>query len=256
VQIERRRAGTVPYATTDSGDPLVVLAGLWPTTGVDSDRLVRGALAPLRRVAASRRLVVFNRRANLPTGVSMSDLAAEYADAIGAEFGGPVDVMGTSTGGSIAQQLAAEHPQAVRRLVLLSTACRLGPVGREVQRQVAVHLRRGDLRSAMSLVAGNLAPLGFRTVARALAWTAAPRVIADARTAADLAATLEAEDGFDLARCEQPIQATTLISPEDVTASTAATCSPRPPRSFRTAACISSRGVAMSPSPVTPAPKR
>ena len=37
-----------------------------------------------------------------------------------------VDVVGTSTGGSIAQQLAADHPETVRRLALLSTACRLG----------------------------------------------------------------------------------------------------------------------------------
>jgi len=40
----------------------------------------------------------------------MSDLAAEYAGVITAHLDAPVDVVGTSTGGSIAQQLAADPP--------------------------------------------------------------------------------------------------------------------------------------------------
>jgi pimeloyl-ACP methyl ester carboxylesterase len=40
---------------------------------------------------------------------------------------------------------------------------------------------------------------------------AAPRDIPDAAAAADLAATIEAEDGFDLATCPSPILAPTLI---------------------------------------------
>jgi pimeloyl-ACP methyl ester carboxylesterase len=211
VEIERGLAGARPYAATGSGSSVVVLAGLWPTTGVGSDQLVRGAVAPLRRLGSSRRLVVFNRRSHLPTGLTMVELAAEYADAVRAEFGAPVDVMGASTGGSIAQQLAGDHPEVVRRLVLVSTACRLGPVGRELQSQVAARLRAGQVRSAVSLAAANLAPRGLRTLARGLAWTAARHVLGDPTAAADLATTLEAEDGFDLARWAGAISARTLI---------------------------------------------
>lgn len=203
-------AGMIPYAAVGSGEAVVVCAGLWPTTGVDSDRLVRGAIIPLRRMVG-RRLVVFNRRRNLPTGVSMRDLASEYADAIRSNLGAPVDVLGTSTGGSIAQQLAADHPDVVRRLVLLSTACRLGPVGREIQSRVAGYLRAGRDRSAVATISGDLVPIGFRTLARGLGWASARHVLADAGTSADLASTLEAEDGFDLAQCPTAIQATTLI---------------------------------------------
>ncbi|MEV4899445.1 LuxR C-terminal-related transcriptional regulator, partial [Nonomuraea sp. NPDC055795] len=35
-------------------------------------------------------------------------------------FGGPVDVLGMSSGGSLALQLAADHPEAVRRVVRVS----------------------------------------------------------------------------------------------------------------------------------------
>lgn len=211
VNVERGVIGALPYAAVGSGPALVMCSGLWPVTGVAGDGFVRGALAPVRRLAALRRLVVLNRRADLPAGMTMSDLAAEYAEAIVAHLGAPVDVVGMSTGGSIAQQLAADHPTAIRRLVLLSTACRLGPVGRDVQARVAAELRSGRTRRAVSIVAADLAPAGLRTIASGLGWVAARRVIPAGQAAADLAATIEAEDGFDLAACERSIQARTLI---------------------------------------------
>lgn len=210
MNLERGLASGIPYAAIGSGSPIVVAAGLWPSTGVDSDGLVRGAFAPLRPLSG-RRLIVLNRRAGLPANLTMSDLATEYAEAIRALCDSPVDVMGASTGGSIVQQLAADHPATVRRLVLLSTACRLGTFGRDVSSRVAALLRSGRTRSALGLVGMSLAPRGFRTLARATTWAAAGRLIADSVGAADLAATLEAEEHFDLARCLQPIQATTLI---------------------------------------------
>jgi pimeloyl-ACP methyl ester carboxylesterase len=66
-----------------------------------------------------------NRRPGLPSGLTMPMVAGEHAEALQAAFGGPVDVLGVSTGGSIAQQVAADHPQVVRRLVLISTGCLL-----------------------------------------------------------------------------------------------------------------------------------
>src|SRR5579872_4977628 len=210
VEIERGEIGAIPYAAVGSGRPVVVSAGLWPTTGVAGDRFVRGVLAPVRRLAAQRRLIVVNRRAGLPANLTMGDLAAEYADSIRAHLDGPVDLVGTSTGGSIAQQLAADHPEVIRRLVLLSTACRLGPYGRELQRLVAAELRAGRVRRAVGFGAADLAPPGLRILARGVGWAAAPRVVTIAADVSNLAATLEAEDGFDLAKCERPIRARTL----------------------------------------------
>jgi pimeloyl-ACP methyl ester carboxylesterase len=180
-------------------------------TGTAGDGLVRGALAPVRRLAASRRLIVLNRRADLPANLTMAKLAAEYADAITTHLGAPVDVVGTSTGGSIAQQLAADHPEAVRRVVLLSAACRLGRRGRGLQGAVAAELRAGHNRRAVGIAAAGLAPPGLRALARAVGWAAASRAIPTGGAAADLAATIEAEDSFDLAACEHAIQARTLI---------------------------------------------
>jgi pimeloyl-ACP methyl ester carboxylesterase len=211
VAIERGVAGVVPYAALGSGRPVVICTGLWHTTGVQSHSLVRGAIGPMRELRPGHRFIVLNRRAGLPTGVSIGDIAAEYAHAIREHLGERVDVMGNSTGGSIAQQLAADHPETVRRLVLISTACRLGPAGLASQARIAAALREGRERDAFAEMAEDLAPRGLRTVARGVGRVVARRAIPDSQTQADLAATLEAEDTFDLAKCANPIQAPTLI---------------------------------------------
>ena len=43
-----------------------------------------------------------------------------------ADTEGPVDVLGFSFGGAVAQQLAVQYPDRVRRLVLISTSCGVG----------------------------------------------------------------------------------------------------------------------------------
>ncbi|MGN6161190.1 MAG: alpha/beta fold hydrolase [Marmoricola sp.] len=209
MEIQRGLAGVVPYASVGAGRPVLVCAGLWPATGVSSDRLVRGAIAPLRK-ATGRRLVVVNRRSHMPAGFTMEQLVAEYADAVRSEFGGPVDVLGTSTGGSIAQQLAAQHPDVVRRLVLVSTAWRLEGEARTSQAELAAYIRAGRHRAAAAAMGVDAAPPGFRRVTRGVFWLVGSRVFPHTQVADDLATTLEAEDAFDLSRCPE-IQAPTLI---------------------------------------------
>ena len=210
--IERGEFAGVPFAAVGTGRPLVVLPGLSPVTGVAGDQLVRSSFGPVRKLAGRRRLVLLNRWPGLPPDLTMTMLAQRHADAIRAGFGGePVDVIGSSTGGSIAQQLAAEHPDLVRRLVLLSTACRLGPVGRDDQARMAELLRVGATRAACREAGADLMPRPFRPLGAAAGWLGASRLLATPAAAADLLATLDAEDAFDLAQCDGTIGAPTLI---------------------------------------------
>jgi pimeloyl-ACP methyl ester carboxylesterase len=209
---ERGTIGRLPYLAVGSGPPLLFLGGLSLEAGVEAAGTEWMNAWLLQPFAKRRRVIFVNRRRGLPTGMSMAALAQEHADAIRSLGAGPVDVAGISTGGSIAQQLAADHPDVVDRLVLLCTACRLGPEGRTLQRRVAARVRRGARRQALAVMVAALVPAGRgRLAAAALAWLAGPRLLAGGDDLADMATTIEAEDAFDLADGARPIEAPTLI---------------------------------------------
>ena len=117
----------MPALALGEGPPLLYLGGLLHVAGVDATLARRAAQVSARPLAGLRRVVYTNRRTGLRDGMTMAELATEHAEAIDALGAGAVDVVGVSTGGSIAQQLAADHPDRVRRLVLASTGCRLSP---------------------------------------------------------------------------------------------------------------------------------
>jgi pimeloyl-ACP methyl ester carboxylesterase len=205
MDIERATIGPLPCAALGTGAPMLVVAGLMPYTGPGPDRMARPAIGWIAEAADRRRFVLVNRRPGYPRGISMAGIAAEHAEAIRA-LGAPVDVMGTSTGGSIAQQLAADHPDVVTRLILLSTACRLGPEGRVLQRRVGARIRAGARRQATAVMVGAFAPAAVAVAASLVA----PLLLREDEAWDDLAATIEAEDGFDLAELDT-IRAPTLI---------------------------------------------
>jgi pimeloyl-ACP methyl ester carboxylesterase len=211
VQFERLQLGPLPALAGGEGDlPLLYLGGLLPIAGVDAQLVRRSADFSARPLAALRRVFYVNRRRGLPQGTTIADLAAEHAQAIRALDAGPVDVVGASTGGSIAQQLAADHPRAVRRLVLVATGCRLESRTRQLQSRVAAHVRAGNPRRALASAAVGVFVPGGEPLARVVAPMLGP-VAKRIGDLSDLAATIEAEDPFDLAHCEAPITAPTLI---------------------------------------------
>lgn len=76
---------------------------------------------------------LISRKQNLPEDYLFDKMADDYAKLIRREFKGPVDVMGVSTGGQIAQFLAADHPDVIRKLVIISAAYRLSEKGVEIE---------------------------------------------------------------------------------------------------------------------------
>jgi len=128
-------AGRFCYVRIDGGAaPLVVLPGLTLSNGAPRGLAVTAYARGFRRLAQDHTLFIVQRPQGLDDGVTTADLAAEYAAVLGNEIG-RFDLMGLSTGGLIAQQVALAHPDAVRRLALIVTGARLAPSGQRICRR-------------------------------------------------------------------------------------------------------------------------
>ena len=139
----------------------------------------------------------------------MSDIAGHLAEAIEHEVGEAVRPQGTSTGGSVALQLAIDHPDLVRRLVVIASAYRLGPRGKALQAEMAALIRAGRKEDVLPYMMTSMMPAPLRGPIRPLARFATRSMVpADPE---DMLVTLEAEYAFDV-RADLPrITAPTLV---------------------------------------------
>lgn len=172
-----------------------------------SARLMTGVY---RFLDAGYTTYLVTRRPGLPHGYAMQDMADDYARTIHEEFGGPVDVIGTSTGGSIAQHFAADHPELVRRLVIHSSAYTLGAIGKQAQLRIAHFARQRQWRAAHAVVLRLLAPPSW--VGGMIIALGSHLMALDApKDPADLVITIEAEDQHNFKDRLAEIRAPTLV---------------------------------------------
>lgn len=199
----------MPSFRIGAGPPLVVLPGLTPRHTVPRGPAFLAEARPLGPLARRREVWWVNRRPGLAPGATMTDIAADYAARI-PNLGGPVDVLGISTGASIALQLASDHPGLIRRLVLVAGGCRLGPGGKAGQLALLRRLEAGDLRGAGAQMARLV---GVRPAARSLegwaGWIVGPWMYRGSID--DLTVVLRAEDAYDLTARLAQITVPTLV---------------------------------------------
>jgi pimeloyl-ACP methyl ester carboxylesterase len=208
---EGRLRGGLPYLALGRGPALVVLPGLEPEHVNPTGLARRWELKRRGPLAEHFTVYVVRRPPGLPLGCTMSDLAALHAEALREELGGGAfALIGESTGGSIGLQLAVDHPGLVRRLVLISSACRLSEPGRAVQRKQATWTTAGRPRRALAATAPALAASapGARAL-RILLWLVAP--VQSPRDPADLLRMIAAEDAFDVEPDLARVTAPTLV---------------------------------------------
>lgn len=122
-----------------AGEPLLLVSGL----GCGSDMW-----APFVEAFPKRHIIRFDApgtgKSSTPafplTVPALAALAVVVLDACEAEW---ADVVGFSYGGAVAQQLAHDHPDRVRRLVLAATTCGVGgiPGSAEAMAALAIPFR-------------------------------------------------------------------------------------------------------------------
>lgn len=198
----------MPSLVWGAGRPLVYLRGFSTThtnpTGVE--RLAE--MQMLRPLAGRFRIHAVGRAPGLSPGITMAGIAAQHASALGERFGGPVDVLGVSSGGSIALQLAADHPSVVRRLVVAASGYRLGEEARQAQRRYVSATAAGR-RGAQHLAPFKVSSRLGQTVTAPLMWLFDP--LLRPVDSSDMVAFAAAEDAFDFGDHLPAVAAPTLV---------------------------------------------
>jgi pimeloyl-ACP methyl ester carboxylesterase len=156
------------------------------------------------------------RKPGLPAGYSMQNMSDDYAAMIREEFGGPVDVIGLSTGGSIALHFGADHPDLVRRLVIHSSAYILGDAARRLQMRVGQLAHQRQWKAAYAALLGFMVPNRgvVKYMAGPLVWLGSLLggiLFGAPADPSDLMVTVEAEDRHDFKDRLAQITVPTLV---------------------------------------------
>jgi len=123
----------LPYFRMGSGDRIIVIFGGGPDFQhkPPSGFQLRMSSSSFKELAKDYTVYYVSRRGGLPAGYSTRDMSNDYAVKIREELTGPVDIIGLSSGGSIAHYFAIDHPDLIRHLVLAETGYRLSEEGKE-----------------------------------------------------------------------------------------------------------------------------
>jgi len=153
-----------------------------------------------------------NRWPGMAADTTFADVAERHAEAIRDYFGGPVDVLGASTGGSLALQLIADRPDVVRKAVVAAAAYTLGPRAKQFQADLLRAIEetgRYPAQGVLDSMQGKLRSRWIRALLTPVAVVTAKRVRIENPT--DTIALLRAEDAFNVRDRLDDIQTETLV---------------------------------------------
>lgn len=190
---------------------LVVFEGLGFENKPPSGLQLRFTAGDFKRFTKEYTIYSVGRKPDLPDGYSTRDMANDYANMIKEELEPPVDILGVSTGGTIAQYFALDHPQLVRRLVLASTGYTLNENGKKLQMHSADMARKGKWRPAYTSMLDGLYPEGGikKRFFKLMMWIMA--TFSKPKDSSDYVITVEAEDKHNFKDKLKEIKVHTLV---------------------------------------------
>ena len=141
----------VPYARIgNKSNILVNIEALTykhkPPSGFSLKQFIKSA----RAFTNEYTVYLIGRKQNVPEDYTFTDMANDYATLIRREFKEPVVIMGASTGGQIAHYLAADHPDIIRKLIIISAAYRVSEKGAEIENRAAEYFKQGKYGKSLA----------------------------------------------------------------------------------------------------------
>jgi pimeloyl-ACP methyl ester carboxylesterase len=199
----------LPHARIAGGPrTLVVLEGLTLENKAPTGRALWLLRWAYKRYTRDYTIYQVARRPGLPAGYTTRDMADDYARWIKGRLDGPVDVIGFSTGGEIAQYFAADHGELVGRLVLSDTGYRLGQDAKLLLRAARDKATQGGAAQAQADIANHI---DFGRLGQGVVKLLGKRLMKEPDDASDYIATIEADLGHDATDALSRILAPTLV---------------------------------------------
>jgi pimeloyl-ACP methyl ester carboxylesterase len=202
----------LPYIRIGSkSQKLVIFEGLNANHKPPSGFTLRMMASSFKHFANDFTVFYIGRQPGLPMGCSMRDMSEDYAIMVRDELGEPVNIMGLSTGGPIAQYFAVDHPDLVRRLVLAMTGYRLTEQGAKLQKEIGNLIQQGKWRTAASTLANGMTSGPIKPILRAFCWFLGKSMFGSPSTPSDGLVEIEAEDKHNFKNRLKDIQVPTLV---------------------------------------------
>jgi len=149
------------YAAFGSGDKkLIALPGLSDGLATVKGKALILSL-PYRKHLKEYTVYMFSRKNVMPEKYSIQDMAEDQAKAM-KELGiEEAYVLGVSQGGMIAQYIAADHPELIKKLILAVTAPYANPLLQETVGEWIAMAKRGDHTALMTDTAEKMYSEGY-----------------------------------------------------------------------------------------------
>jgi pimeloyl-ACP methyl ester carboxylesterase len=203
----------LPYARIgNKSNILVNIEGLSFNHRSPSGFMLRQFVKSARPFIEEYTVYLIGRKQNVPEDYTFTDMANDYAKMIQREFKQPVIIMGASTGGQIAQYLAANHPDTVKRLIIISAAYRVSEKGAEIERKAAEHFEHGKYgRSLATLLDLIFSSRITRSIPKALTRLFGKRFIGEIKYPNDFLTEVRGDIGMNFKDRLKEIKAPTLL---------------------------------------------
>lgn len=178
----------IPYVRYGKGEKALLVLSGGPGNDLPSGMMLRLFTGAFKRLAQNHVVYIVTRKFGLPEGYTTRDMSEDYAVMIRDEFnGGPIDVVGVSFGGYMAQHLAADHPNLIRRLVIAMAAYKVRDEGLQLDTRYAELMSQGKTREASTTMVSAMYPSGIKKhLLKFFMWLFAPLMLSKPTHPSDL----------------------------------------------------------------------
>jgi len=143
----------MPYAKIGTKPEIIVyVGGLSFQNKIPKGFELKQFIKHIYPITANYTIYGIARTPNPPEDYGFTNMAKDYAEVIKAEFRKPVHVMGISTGGQLIQYLAADHPELINKLIIISAAYRLNKNGKRIERETGELIKQKKYGKAMAKI--------------------------------------------------------------------------------------------------------